>query len=84
MMWSRWNQPMNFSQKHILVFTFLTCNVVYLCSWTAQIKAFVPRDQVQKGRQCGVREGSGAEEKKFKAYEVKLEGHSLSGFSLPV
>lgn len=38
---------MNFSQKHFLLFTFLKCNVVYLCSWTGQIKAFVPWDQVQ-------------------------------------
>lgn len=29
------------------------------------------------------REVSGAEEEKFKACEVKLEGHSLSAFSLP-
>ena len=38
---------MNFSQKHFLLFTFLKCNVVYLCSWTARIKAFIPGDQVQ-------------------------------------
>lgn len=29
------------------------------------------------------RDRRGAEEKKFKACEVKLEGHSLSAFSLP-
>lgn len=33
------------------------------------------------GRKRGRQEG--AEEKKFKACKVKLEGHSLSAFSLP-
>lgn len=32
---------MKSSQKDFLVFTFLKCLVVYLCSWMAQIKAFV-------------------------------------------
>lgn len=41
---------MNFSQKHFLLFTFLKCNVVYLFSWTAQIKAFIPGDQVHAER----------------------------------
>lgn len=49
---------MNFSQKHFLLFTFLKCNVVYLCSWTARIKAFIPGDQVQAERE-GVREKDG-------------------------
>lgn len=77
---------MNFSQKHFVLFTFLKCNVVYLCSWTARIKAFIPGDQVQAEREGGrekERDRRGAEEKKFKACEVKLEGHSLSAFSLP-
>lgn len=34
----------------------------------------------QKEREKERQEGG---EKKFKAYEVKLEGHSLSAFSLP-
>lgn len=81
---------MNFSQKHFLLFTFLKCNVVYLCSWTGQIKAFVPWDQVQaegegerKRERERDRDRRGAEEKKFKACKVKLEGHSLSAFSQP-
>ena len=83
-MWSSREHPMNFSQKHFLLFTFLKCNVVYLCSWTARIKAFIPGDQVQAKRE-GERQKDrrGAEEKKFKACEVKLEGHSLCAFSLP-
>lgn len=50
---------MNFSQKHFLVFTFLKCNVVYLCSWTARIKAFIPGDQVQGEIEGGKRETGG-------------------------
>lgn len=78
---------MNFSQKHFLLFTFLKCNVVYLCSWTARIKAFIPGEPSagkKRGRKGeGERDRRGAREKKFKACEVKLEGHSLSAFSLP-
>lgn len=50
-MWSSREHTMNFSQKHFLLFTFLKCNVVYLCSWTARTKAFIPREQVQAERE---------------------------------
>ena len=79
---------MNFSQKHFLLFTFLKCNVVYLCSWTARIKAFIPEDQVwaeieEREKRERDRDERGAEEEEFKAREVKLEGQSLSAFLQP-
>lgn len=71
---------MNFSQKHFLLFTFLKCNVVYLSKHSFPGTECRQKDTEKKKRR---KTGGGAEEKKFKAYEVKLEGHSLSAFSLP-
>lgn len=51
-----------------------------------QIKAFHSRRRQSEGgmeRERG-RARMGAKEEKFKACEVKLEGHTLSAFSLPV
>lgn len=66
---------MNFSQKHFLLFTFLKCNVVYLCSWTARIKAFIPGDRVQ-GEIEGERErqegGGGVKRKSSKRVRSSL------------
>lgn len=61
---------MNFSQKHFLLFTFLKCNVVYLCSLTARIKAFIPGDQMQ-AEKGGERETDwrGAEEEKVQSMQ---------------
>lgn len=57
---------MNFSQKHFfLLFTFLKCNVVYLCSWTAQIKAFIP--ECKQEREGGRQEGGGEEKSSKRA-----------------
>lgn len=80
-MWSSWEHPMNFSQKPFLLFTFLKCNVVHLRSWTARIKAFVLSAGRKRDSEGGM--GWGPRTGKFKACEVKLEGHSLDAFPLP-
>lgn len=68
---------MNCSQNNFLLFTFLKCNVVYLCSWTARTKVFYSRGPREAERQRQAGAGGEAEKKKFKACEVKLQGHSL-------
>lgn len=52
-----------------------------------RIKAFHSRPRQNEGGTDGEEErgraGMGAKEEKFKACEVKLEGHTLTAFSLP-